>query len=303
MWQGNWKEAEEELLSASSELMKLRPVQVNACTVRLADLKRRQGKWSEAEGLLNQVESHPLLQLYSAYLCYDKGEFDSALNLAERYLRRFTQTEKAERTAAVELLVRIYAKLQKFEQAEEMLNELKQTTNAINTLPMRAALLNAEGILDNAKGNYETARKNLEDAVDIYDGLASPFESARCRLKLSETLINLNSTAQAEAELNTAEITFEELGAEKDVGRTRQIIKNLYKKNTVSRSEYEFTGRELEVLRLIAGGKNNEEIAGKLFLSVRTVEKHITNIYSKMGVSGKSARAYAASYTIKHKLL
>ena len=65
----------------------------------------------------------------------------------------------------------------------------------------------------------------------------------------------------------------------------------------------EFTGRELEVLRLIAQGKNNEETAEKLFLSVRTVEKHLTNIYSKMGVSGKSARAYAASYAIKQKLV
>jgi len=303
MWQGNWKEAEEELLSASSELMKLRPVQVNACTVRLADLKRRQGKWSEAEALLNQVESHPLIQLYSAYLCYDKGEFDTALNLAERYLRRFTPGEKTERTAAVELLVRIYTKLQKFEQAELMLNELKQTANAINTLPMKAALLSAGGILNHAKSNYEAARKNLEDAVDIYDSIASPFESARCRLTLSETLISLNLSAQAEAELNTAELTFEQLGAEKDVEKTRHIIKNLYKKNSLNENEYEFTGRELEVLRLIASGKNNEEIAGKLFLSVRTVEKHITNIYSKMGVSGKSARAYAASYTVKHKLL
>jgi ATP/maltotriose-dependent transcriptional regulator MalT len=303
MWQGNWKEAEEELLSASSELMKLRPVQVNACTVRLADLKRKQGKWSEAEALLNQVESHPLVQLYSAYLCYDRGNFETALNLAERYLRRFTPGEKAERTAVVELLIRIYTKLQKFERAGQMLNELRETAKAINTLPLKAALLGAEGILSLAKSNYEEARKDLEDAVDIYDSIASPFESARCRLALSESLINLNQIAQAEAELNTAELTFEQLGAEKDVERTRHTIKNLYKKNIANKSEYEFTGRELEVLRLIAGGKNNEEIAGELFLSVRTVEKHITNIYSKMGVSGKSARAYAASYTIKNNLI
>jgi len=104
--------------------------------------------------------------------------------------------------------------------------------------------------------------------------------------------------------LNEAATQFKELGAEKDFEKAKYLLKNLYKDNAdESKNKYEFTGRELEVLRLIADGKNNEDIAEKLFLSVRTVEKHITNIYSKMGVSGKSARAYVASYAIKHNLV
>jgi ATP/maltotriose-dependent transcriptional regulator MalT len=303
MWQGDWKGAEEELLSASSELKSLRPVQVNACTVRLADLKRRQGKWTEAEALLNKAESHPLVHLYSAYLFYDRGEYEKALNMAERYLRKFAPGEKAERTAVVDLLVRIYIKLERFEQAETMLNELRETAAAINTSPLKAALLNAEGNYNLVKKNYETARKNFEHAVDIYDSISSPYDAAKCRLNLSEVLINMKQHSQAEAELTAAENTFKQLSAEKDIERTRYALKNLYKKNSGYKSDYEFTGRELEVLRLIAGGRNNEDIAEKLFLSVRTVEKHLTNIYSKMGVSGKSARAYAASYTIKNNLI
>ena len=302
IWKGEWKEAEEELLSASVELSKLRPVQVNACTVRLADLKRRQGDWEEAEKLLRKVESHPLIHLYSAYLYYDKGEYENALNMAERYLRRFTVNEKAERTAVIELLVRIYAKLDRLEEARTMIDELKEITCAINTAPMKAALFNAEGSLNLALKKFESARGNLEDAVDIYDRISAPFETARCRVTLSEVLIKLNLNAQAEAELSSAEELFKKLGAERDLKNTRYILKNLYKNSAGTMGEYEFTGRELEVLRLIAGGRNNEEIADHLFLSVRTVEKHITNIYSKMGVSGKSARAFAASYSVKHKL-
>ncbi len=303
MWRGEWKEAEEELLSASKDLKKLRPVQVNACTVRLADLKRRQGNWAEANELLDQVVGHPLIQLYSAYLYYDKGEYDDALNMAERYLRRFSADEKAEKTAVIEILVKIYAKLEKFDEAGKMLNELREITNAINTSPMRAAFLSAEGSLNLALKDYETARKNLEDAVDIYERIAAPFEAARCHVILSEALTNLNLNSQAEAELNSAENIFRRLGAERDLENIKEAVKSLYKKGSGLRNEYEFTGRELEVLRLIANGKNNEEIADLLFLSIRTVEKHITNIYSKMGVSGKSARAYAASYSVKHKLL
>jgi DNA-binding CsgD family transcriptional regulator/uncharacterized protein HemY len=305
IWKGVWGEAEEELLSAASDFKEIRTLQVNACTVRLADLKRRQGKWHEAETLLNNAGSHPLKLLFHASLCYDKGDYETALNMAEKYLRRFPLSKKAERTTGIELLIRIYLKLGKLNEAETLLNELKEISGAINTLPIKAALLSAEGNFNFECNNFDSAKQNLEDAVDIYDGIKLPFETARTRLNLSEALIKLNQLSQAEAELNEAAKTFKELGAEKDFVKARYILKNLYNDNagTIDKNEYEFTGRELEVLKLIAGGLNNEEMSEKLFLSVRTVEKHITNIYSKMGVSGKSARAYAASYAIKNNLI
>jgi ATP/maltotriose-dependent transcriptional regulator MalT len=305
MWKGEWKEAEEELLSASAELKDFRPIQVNACTVRLADLKRRQGKWDEAEILLNKVESHPLKLLFHASLCFDKGDYENALNMAEKYLRRFPINRKAERTTGVELLLRIYLKLGKLKEAETLLNELREIAGAINTHPIKGALLSAEGNFNFAKHNYDSARQGLEDVIDIYDKIKSPFESSRTRLDLAEVLIKLNYYSQAEAELNVAMTAFKELGAEKDFEKAKSVLKNLYKGKAEEAGDqlYVFTGRELEVLKLIAEGKNNEEIAEKLFLSVRTVEKHITHIYNKLGVSGKSARAYASSYAIKNKLI
>ena len=305
IWKGEWNEAEEELLSAANELKEFRPIQVNACTVRLADLKRRQGKWKEAEELLSKVESHPLKELFIAFLFFDKEEYEKALDSAERYLRRFSENEKAERTVVLELLVQINITLGKPEQAQNHLNELKEISTTINTLPLKAAVLSAEGNLYSAQGNYEQTKQHLEDAIDIYDKIKSPFESARTRVLLADVLAKLNKYAQAEGELDTAINKFKELGAEKDFGKAKFILKNLYKENAANseKNKFEFTGRELEVLRLIAEGKNNEEIADKLFLSIRTVEKHLTNIYSKVGVSGKSARAYVASYAIKHKLI
>lgn len=305
MWRGDWKEAENELLSASSDLQEIRPLNVNAATVRLADLKRRQGKWNEAEKLLNAVDSHPLKLLFQSYLCFDKGDYENALIMAEKYLRRFPVNRKAERTTGVELLIRIYLKSGKSEEAEILLNELREIADSINTLPIKAALLNAEGIFNVANDKLNEAKKHLEDVVDIYDDIKSPFESARTRITLAEVLIKLNFLTQAEAELNEAMITFKGLGAEKDFEKAKSLLKNLYKDKAdeIDKTKYEFTGRELEVIKLIAEGKNNEEIAEKLFLSVRTVEKHITNIYSKLGVSGKSARAYASSYAIKNKLI
>ena len=259
--QGKWNEAEEELLSAISELNEFRPTQIRACSVRLADLKRRQGKWSEAEKLLKEVESHPLKPLFYSALYYDKGEYESALESADKYLRRILVKEKAERTVGVELLLRVYIKLGKLEQAKELLNELSDISESINTLPIKASFLSADGIYNSAAGNYDTARQNLEDAVDIFDKIKLPFESARNRVVLSEILIKLNRPAQAEGELNIAISKFKELGAESDLGKAKHLLKNLYKKNfDTEKNKYEFTGRELEVLRLITEGKNNEEI-------------------------------------------
>ncbi len=306
IWRGDWNEAEEELLSAAKELKEYRPVQVNSSIVRLADLRRRQGKWDEAGKLFDEVQSDSLKPLGCAALAFDKGDYETALNLAERFLRQIPYKEKTERITGLELLLRIYIKLGRLEEAETLLIELKEIEKAICTLPLKAASLSAEGIFNYALGNYELAKQNLEDAIDIYDKITSPFESSRTRLILSEVLIKIEQYSQTESELNTAMKIFKKLGAEKDFEKAKYLLKNLHKDSVeleANGNKYEFTGRELEVLRLITEGKNNEEIAEKFFLSVRTVEKHITNIYQKLGISGKSARAFAASYAIKNNLI
>jgi DNA-binding CsgD family transcriptional regulator len=192
------------------------------------------------------------------------------------------------------------------DEAMAVLSELKEVAVMIDTRPMHGAVRSAEGIIQKAVEKYDAAKLLLEDAIDIYDAVNAPFEAARTRLELSDVLTTLGQFHLAEAELNKAMKIFQKLGAEKDVDKTRLQLKNLHKTNAESQAmnkKLEFTGRELEVLRLIAEGKNNEEIAGQLFLSVRTIEKHITNLYLKMGVSGKSARAFAASYAIRHHLV
>jgi ATP/maltotriose-dependent transcriptional regulator MalT len=304
IWQGDWKLAEDELLSASSDLQEIRPLNTRAAIVRLADLKRRQGKWSETERLFNQVEVHPLKPFFCATFYFDKGDYENALSLAEKYLRRIPLTRKAERTAGVELLLKIYVKLGRIEEARSLLEELRDIADAIRTPPILAALLSSEGYLNLACNNYQLSKGQFEQAIDIYETAKTIFEASRVRVLLAEALMNLDQLAQAEAELNAALVTFNNLGAEKDYEKVRHLLRNLYNEKAAEtdRNKYEFTGRELEVLKLIAEGKNNEEMAEKLFLSVRTVEKHITNIYSKLGVSGKSARAYAASYAIKREL-
>jgi LuxR family transcriptional regulator, maltose regulon positive regulatory protein len=304
VWRGDWKEAEEELLASAGELKQFRPLQVNSSLVRLADLRRKQGRWEEAEQLLNEVQSHWLKPIVSALLSYDKGDYETALSLAERVLRKIPDSEKTERIEGLELLVRANVKLGRMDEAHTALSELKIIESSIHTMPFKAALLSAEGIFNYASENYESARQSLEDAVDLYDKINLPYEASSNRLILAEVLVKMEQTTQAEAELHNAKTAFKKLGAEKDVIRTVNKLKRLPVVFTEGSSvSYEFTRREREVLKMISEGRNNEEIAEKLFISSRTVEKHLTNIYQKLGVSGKSARAFIVSYAIKHNLI
>jgi DNA-binding CsgD family transcriptional regulator len=306
VWMGEWKEAETELLAALQELKKMRPAYATASVVRLADLRRRQGKWDETRNLLDEAGSHALKLLNCAALAFDEDDYPAAANFAERFLRQIPAKEKTRKLGGLELLLRIYVSQDRTDEAMAVLSELKEVAAMIDTRPMHGAVRSAEGIIQKAVEKYDAAKLLLEDAIDIYDAVNAPFEAARTRLELSDVLATLGQFHLAEAELNKAMKIFQKLGAEKDVDKTRLQLKNLHKTNAESQAmnrKLEFTGRELEVLRLIAEGKNNEEIAGQLFLSVRTIEKHITNLYLKMGVSGKSARAFAASYAIRHHLV
>jgi DNA-binding CsgD family transcriptional regulator/intracellular sulfur oxidation DsrE/DsrF family protein len=304
IWKGDWKAAEHELLLAWKELAQLRPSHMNLCLAQLAELRRRQGRWKEANELLDQIQIPFAKLLTCAAFAYDQGEFEMAVEMAQRYVRQIPDKEKTRKLAANELLIRIYAKQQKIEEAIKVLAELKEIAEMVNALPVKASFLSGSGVVQEACGNTMAARENFEDAIDIYDTIDAPFESAVNRILLAELLIRLQQYRNAESELNIALSAFEKMGAEKYSEKAKQLLKTIHRQHAMEQKQEagEFTGRELEILRLLSEGKNNEEIAQQLFLSVRTVEKHLTNLYFKMGVSGKSARAFAASYAAKKKL-
>ena len=294
---GDWKEAEDELLAAAHELNEFKPAALGICMIRLADLKRRQGKWKEAAELLDKIKSHSLKAIGCASLAYDQGDFEAALHMGEKFLRQIPLHERTERIAGIELLLQANLQLGNHGGAKALLTELEEITKEIPTPPLKAAALNAKGLCLAFVGDHETARHHLEDAIDLYDQLSLPYEAARARLEIADVLEKVGRHSQAENQLKAALESFENLDASKDAERTRFMMKTIG--SSSKHHPHNFTGRELAVLRLIAAGKNNEEIAAQLFLSVRTIEKHLSNIYQKMGVSGKSARAFAASFAVK----
>jgi ATP/maltotriose-dependent transcriptional regulator MalT len=298
MWRGHWPEAEEHLKVGSRELMEFMPPFAVGAIAMLARLRWRQGRWDEAEQLFEQVRHEPPAQIGLAELTADGGDIPAAIDLLDRYLRGVSPDDKLDRGPALELLVRFLAAVGELERAAAHMGELQAIAESVHTSSLRAAAAFAAGALASASADWELGQRSLGDAVDIYERAGAPFESARARIALAETLCARGQLGSAAREAHIAKETLLRIGASKEAERAAQLLEAInIQRSTVSREVPDgLTPREAEILTLLAQGRSNQEIARDLVLSVRTVERHISNIYQKLGLEGRTARTAAAAH-------
>ncbi len=284
-------------MRADREFARARPTSQGEAIVRLADLRRRQGRFSAAAELLAQVEGRAAAVLVLAGLSLDAGETERARDLAERYLRQTPPTDRMARALALELLLSTTAELSDFAAAEQALDELRAIADAAPSETIQAVLARSAGRLAAARRTPESARRYFEDAVDRFGRCGAPYESARARLELARCLEACGRTADATAEAQAARAAFERLGA----GHGLDLVTRFLGANEAGAApETDLTARELEVLRLLADGLSNRQIASQLVISEHTVHRHVTNLYRKLNVS---SRAAATAYAHRHALL
>jgi DNA-binding NarL/FixJ family response regulator len=154
---------------------------------------------------------------------------------------------------------------------------------------MRAWASTSRGILALAEGDASSALRDLRDAGSEWMRLDCSYEQARTRVRMAEALDDVGDADSATLEREAALGTFEQLGAEPDARRMREMLGGEARPGGLS-------GREVEVLRLVAAGRSNKEIAGDLFISENTVARHLQNIFAKLGVT---SRAAATSFAVK----
>jgi DNA-binding CsgD family transcriptional regulator len=174
-------------------------------------------------------------------------------------------------------------------------NELIEIANGFNAPLMDAIAAHAEGAASLSEGNHQDALEKLRHAWTIWEQLEAPYEIARVRLLMGKVYTKLGDEDSAALEFEAARSTFHELGAIPDIIRIDE-----YFDTKSSDSTHGLSKRELEVLRLIANGKTNKAIANELFISERTVERHVSNIFDKLNVSSRSA---ATAYAYKKQLI
>lgn len=305
--QGRWKEAEEELNSARAMLATYRPQMVRLSDIRIAELRRRQGNTDQALALFQQMESHPVSMIGRGLIALERDDATTAFELAERYLRRVPATDPIERLPGLLLKLRAGIVRGSLDEAGVTLGEILRITEMIPIPPVRAIASVGAGLLSTATDQLGAARQQFEDAIDHYSAAVMPFDAACARLELAAVLVELDRTDRAQAEAQAALETFRTLGAPREEQRALRFLQSLLKDASIpfqaALQKSGLTRREAEVLTLIAQGKSNEEIAGQLFLSIRTVERHISTIYQKIGVTGRTARAAAVAWAARAGLM
>jgi LuxR family transcriptional regulator, maltose regulon positive regulatory protein len=156
-----------------------------------------------------------------------------------------------------------------------------------------------EGVVAAAHTDYDEARRRFEDAVDLFDAGGARYEAARSRLALANALAAVERPEAAVWEAQAALTILEQIGADREHERATALLRHL-KVATPERAENAaagLTGREMEVLRLVARGLSDKEVAARLGLSEHTVHRHIANVLNKLDVPSRTAAvAQAARY-------
>jgi DNA-binding CsgD family transcriptional regulator len=179
--------------------------------------------------------------------------------------------------------------------AREASDELAASADVTGVEMHRARSSHARGAVDLSDGRPGEAIPSLRAAFNLWQTLEVPHEMARTRTSLAKALLAVGDEDTARLELEAARSTFSHLGAAPDMLEVEALSGT-----GGSGKPHDLTPRELEVLRLLASGATNRSIAEQLALSERTVDRHVSNIFAKLGVTTRSA---ATSYAYRHQLV
>jgi DNA-binding CsgD family transcriptional regulator len=285
---GDWAGAEDELVAAVVDLEATRPGQASGGLARLGELRARQGRTEEARSLFERAGSAGVLGL--GEIALDHGDAAAAADAAERVLRRLPDAEVLGRVPALELLVHARAELGELDEAARACALLEEAGLRLGTPYLLGRVRRAAGELAFARGDHEEARRASEDAVDRLTDSGAPYDAAVARLALARALGALRRGDRAAAEARAARDAFAELGAVRELARAEALLAS-----DAPEALGELSAREVEILRLVAQGLSDTDIAGRLVLSPHTVHRHVANVRTKLRLPSRTAAvAYAA---------
>jgi DNA-binding NarL/FixJ family response regulator len=291
--QGNWPDAIDEAQRACERLAEPPHPAVGRAFYRRGELQRLRGEYDAADHSYREASRqgqspHPGL----AQLRYAQGQIDSAATAIRQALNE--AQDRMTRSSLLGAYVEIALAANNVQAARAAADELAQIAVDFGAPLMDAVSDHAAGAVLLAEGDPALALEALRRACTRLQELDAPYDVARVRVHLGFAYRALGDDDTAEMELDAARAAFYRLGAAPDLARVEELTGT-----AVSETAAGLTPREVEVLRLVATGKTNRAIADELFLSERTVARHVSNIFTKLGVS---SRAAATAYAYQHDL-
>ncbi len=283
---GRWADAEELLVSSVDDFAQSRPAWVGGPLVALAELRRLQGRGEDALALLEEAGASRAALICRARLALDEGDPRAALALAERTLRHDTANRVVDAWGALEVVARARIALGELDEAARASQELRGIERLGGTTPLRAGADLVAGILSVARRDLDEGRALLEDALDGFRRSGLPFDAARARIELATCLQAADRSAEARREASAAHAQLVELGARLEAARAMRVLESA---GALGPGSGQLSRREIEVLRHVAQGRTNRQIAGRLTVSEHTVHRHVANILRKLDTSSRAA--------------
>jgi DNA-binding CsgD family transcriptional regulator len=286
---GSWREALNEARRAEERFLVTKNPAAALARYRQGELLRLQGDFAAAEEAYREAsmlgwEPQPGL----AQLRLGQGRASAAATAIRR--AEATATQLLERVRLLPAYVEIMLAVGDTTGARRACDELEELAVGFESAMLDGIVAHARGAVELAEGNAPRALTSLNRAAGIWQALEAPYETARTRTLMSEACRALGDREAAALELEAARVLFEDLGAKPDVERL----------TAGTSAAHGLSVRQLEVLRLVASGKGNREIAAALVISEHTVARHLQNIFAKLDVS---SRAAATAFAFEHDLV
>jgi len=290
--EGNWSEAFAEAECAGRGLTGTaeRTALANAA-YRRGEILRLRGAFEKSEAeyrLAGEIGLDPQPGL--ALLRLAQGRRDEAAAAIRRALE--TGNDMALKTVLLPAAIEIFIACSDLDAAERLCREMSDIAERFGTEILARVADQGRGSLALARGEFGDAVAALSRARQYWSEFGAPYLVSRLRVDIARSYAGLGDLENAEREFEAAVRILQELGAGPDLARIDEL-----RTGSKATGSDDLTPRERQVLSLVADGGTNRKVAEQLGLSAKTVNRHVENIFDKLGVSSRAAAVAKALRT------